>query len=159
VIEQLTMFEGGYWFATIDGDRRAMQLFKRHYPYRPYADGRPRTLFVGPGEKMVLLTHTFDALFVWRKFISMDHQDGVNCSIFRNESDVLASDLIKEAMQLAWQRWPGERLYTYVNPRKVQRSRTPGRCFLKASWQYCGLTKRGLIVLEAHDVQDVEEGR
>jgi hypothetical protein len=44
----------------------------------------------------------------------MAGQRGVNCAVFRNESSVLSSELIREACGLAWTRWPGERLYTYV---------------------------------------------
>ena len=98
---------------------------------------------------MVLLTGDARALFVWRKFLSKDHQQGVNCAIFRNESELQSSALIRAAMALAWDRWPGERFYTYVNPRKV-RSTSPGYCFQRAGWRRCGVTKtRRLIVLEA----------
>lgn len=97
---------------------------------------------------MVLLTPCARALFVWRKFISKDGQQGVNCAIFRNEGAGLSSQLILDAMQLAWQRWPGERFYTYVNPRRVLSS-NPGYCFLRAGWRRCGITKtRKLLILE-----------
>ncbi|MGP2435463.1 hypothetical protein ACTUQ0_14750, partial [Listeria monocytogenes] len=60
----------------------------------------------------------------------------------------LSSLLIQSAMQMAWQRWPGQRLYTYVNPRKVA-SANPGYCFKQAGWRLCGITKsRKLLVLE-----------
>jgi hypothetical protein len=55
--------------------------------------------------------------------------------------------LIAEAMQAAWLRWPGERLYTFINPAKV-RSANPGYCFLRAGWQRCGITSRGLVIFE-----------
>src|SRR5437763_10543437 len=106
---------GGHWVEVRDGDARARSLFERHYSCRRYKDGRRRTLFVGPGEKVVLLTHECDALFVWRRFRSMDGQQGVNCAVFRNESPARSSDLIREACALAWRRWPGARLYTYVD--------------------------------------------
>lgn len=78
----------------------------------------------------------------------MDGQAGVNCTIFRNESDCLASDLIIEAEQWAWERWPGERLFTYVNPLKIK-SGNPGYCFQCAGWQKCGVSKvNKLIILE-----------
>lgn len=137
----------GHWIHAKDGDMRALALFKRHYSYRKYKDGREPKLFCGPGQKMVLLTLNCDALFVWRKFISMDNQEGVNCAVFRNESAILASDLIREACELAWRRWPGQRLYTYVNPKKVA-SKNPGYCFKMAGWQQCGVTKKGLLVFE-----------
>jgi hypothetical protein len=96
---------------------------------------------------MVLLTTDGRALFVWRKFRSDDGQEGINCAIFRNEGPKLSSGLILEAEPLAWRRWPGERLYTYVNPKKVK-STNPGYCFLMAGWRKCGKTKGGLIILE-----------
>lgn len=138
----------GYWFAILDGDPRGRWLYQRHYSRRRYRDGRRPKLFVGPGEKCVLLTVGGDALFVWRKFKSMDDQIGVNCAIFRNESAHLSSALILEACDLAWQKWPGERLYTYVDPKKV-RSTNPGCCFIKAGCRRCGVTKdKQLVILE-----------
>lgn len=145
----------GYWYSVKDGDMRAYDLMRRHYSFHPYKDGRRqdptnpnRHLFVGPGEKMVLMTVDCRALFVWRKFIDKSGQDGVNCAVFRNESDVLSSELIREAEQLAWVRWPQERLYTYVNATKI-RSSNPGYCFKMAGWREYGRTKaRGLVILE-----------
>jgi hypothetical protein len=109
---------------------------------------RNYSLFVGPGEKMVLLTGDDLALFVWRKFRSMDAQEGVNCAVFRNESPALSSGLICAADDLAWERWPGERLYTYVDPNRTRRKRDPGRCFLRAGWKHAGWTSRGLRILD-----------
>ena len=136
------------WIPVKDGDLSARSLFHEHYSYKPYRDGRDPALFVGPGEKLVLLTPDALALFVWRKFISGDGQQGINCAIFRNEGPVLSSDLIREADRIAWERWPGERHYTYVNPRKI-RSTNPGCCFIKAGWHKCGITAwKRLIILE-----------
>ena len=139
---------GGYWMSASDGDARALALYERHYSCYRYKDGRKRKLFMGPGEKMVLLTVNCDALFGWRKFIDGSGQQGINCAVFRNESTVLSSVLIEEAVQLAWARWPGECLYTYVNARKIKSS-NPGYCFKLNGWKYCGVTKcRKLIILE-----------
>lgn len=141
-------FDDSAWVRTRDANPTARALFVRHYSYRPYRDGRKPQKFVGPGEYIALVTHNGDALFVWRKFISGDGQQGVNCAVFRNESGYLSSDLIIEACGLAWLRWPGERLYTYVNPRKIK-STNPGYCFLMAGWQKCGVTKANrLVILE-----------
>jgi hypothetical protein len=137
----------GNWFGVPDGDPRALALYLRHYSARHYRDGRKRTLFVGPGEKMVLLSGGCDALFIWRKFISDDEQEGVSCSLFRNESPITSSLLIQEAVAFAWQRWAHERLFTYVNPSKIA-SVNPGYCFKKAGWRIAGHSKRGLIILE-----------
>ncbi|HUX31050.1 MAG TPA: hypothetical protein VMV78_10560 [Thiobacillus sp.] len=124
-----------HWYLTKDGDLNALALFHRHYSHRKY------------GEKLVLVTAKYDALFVWRKFIDASGQQGVNCSVFRNESAMRSSELIRDAMEFAFIRWPDERLYTYVNPNRI-RSTNPGCCFRKAGWQICGKTKGGLIVLD-----------
>ena len=86
-----------FWRESRDGDPRGLALYRRHYSSRRYADGRDPALFVGPGEKTVLLSHDDDALFVWRKFIDASGQQGVNCAVFRNESPHLASAMILDA--------------------------------------------------------------
>lgn len=154
VIVEGVALMAGHWWPVRDGDARARALFHRHYSYRPYADGRTPRKIVGPGEYMVLLTLACDALFVWRRMRWPDlaGQSGVNCTVFRNEGPVLSSQLIREACDLAWARWPGARLFTYVNPRKVA-STNPGYCFLKAGWRTCGVTKvNRLIILEREAV-------
>ncbi|MGV3721360.1 MAG: hypothetical protein ACO1SX_10675 [Actinomycetota bacterium] len=123
------------WFLTRDGDAQCLALYERHYSCHHYADLRRRTLFVGPGEKLVLIGADADALFVWRKFQSGDGQQGVNCAVFRNEGRARSSELIREAMSVAWERWPAERLYTYVKARAVQ-SANPGYCFQQAGWSF-----------------------
>lgn len=153
-VDEARNFVGTYWLPVRDGDPRAAALYRRHYSCYQYADGRrdrhdnrARFLILGPGEKMVLLTQGCDALFAWRKFFDASGQTGVNCAVFRNESAVLSSELIREAMAHAWARWPGERLYTYVKAEAI-RSSNPGYCFVAAGWRRCGMTKGGLVVLE-----------
>jgi hypothetical protein len=146
--EQPFLIGGGIWIPVRDGNHTARSIFDRHYSRKQYADGRDPAQFVGPGEKLVLLTPCARALFVWRKFISCDGQQGVNCAVFRNEGAGLSSDLIRAADAVAFERWPGERHYTYVAGRKV-RSSNPGYCFLMAGWQRCGITKwNRLLILE-----------
>ena len=136
------------WLPVKDGNDSARNLFHRHYSHRAYADGRNPKLFCGPGEKMVLSTPCAKGLFVWRKFISGDGQEGINCAVFRNETHMLSSDLIVAADDLADQRWPSQRHYTYVNASKIKSS-NPGYCFQKAGWQKCGITKvNKLVILE-----------
>lgn len=140
----------GCWLPALDGDRRAVSLFERHYSCD--LNGRKRRgskLFVQPGEKMVLLTVECDALFVWvrNRVPRWDGQTGVNCAVFRNESPHLASELIREAADIAWQKWPGERLFTYVDAKRVRRKRDPGRCFVKAGWRKCGISQKNQLLI------------
>ena len=148
--EQPFLLASGPWVEVRDGNATAMSLYDRHYSRNRKAVGNLR--IVGPGERIVLLTPCVRALFVWRMFDTKDETAApgdVNCAIFRNEGAGLASELIRSAMTFAWDKWPGRRLYTYVNPRRV-RSSNPGFCFLMAGWRRCGITKtRRLLVLEA----------
>jgi hypothetical protein len=133
-------------------DERAYALYRRHYsaaknaPYRSTGN----TNVTGSGETMVLISQCCRALFVWlRNTVDrLDHQVGVNCAVFRNEGAGLSSDLIREADELAWQRWPGERHFTYVDGSKIRRKRDPGRCFVRAGWSVAGHSKNGLVLLE-----------
>lgn len=86
-----------HWWLTKDGDRRCLELYNRHYSAYRYRDGRKRSQFVGPGETVVLRTYDGDALFVWRRFIDDSRQRGVNCAVFRNESQIRSSVLIRQA--------------------------------------------------------------
>ncbi len=145
-------FAWSVWVEVKDGNDTARSIFDRHYSRYVYRDGRRPKLFVGPGGKIVLVTPCAMAVFVWRKFKSMDNQKGVNCAVFRNEGAGLSSWLILQAESIAWARWPGERLYTYVNSKKI-RSTNPGYCFIKAGWRRYGFTKSGLVILEKLAVQ------
>ncbi|MGE0847677.1 MAG: hypothetical protein AB7L41_15530 [Flavobacteriaceae bacterium] len=146
---------GDGWVEVKDGNDTVRTIFDRHYSRTRYADGRKPKLMAGLGEKMVLLTDAADAICIWRKFRSDDGQNGVNCAVFRREDGDVASRLLREAMDLAWGRWPGERLYTYVDPYHVKPTMRAGRptwghCFYQAGWLFFGITKtRRLHILEA----------
>lgn len=151
---------GDGWIERRDGDDSCRAIFDRHYSRYVYADGRTPKLFLGPGYKRVLMRSDGSALFCWRKFIddcrdiyTDERQDGVNCAVFRNEGTALASALILEAESIPARDWPGERLYTYIDPKKVKptmvRSRPVwGFCFYQAGWKFAGLTKTGLHILD-----------
>lgn len=132
-----------YWNTVRDGDPRAVALYRRHYSCRDPKVDYVRYGFSGKGESMVLLTTDCQALFCWRLVVG----EGVYCSVFRNESETLSSDLIREVDELAWLRWNEPRHYTHVNPREVHGD---GKCFKAAGWKK--LHKRTkmnhLIVLE-----------
>lgn len=147
--QQFLALTDDLWVDIKDGNPSGVALFRRHYSFKARKRGpQKQPHFCGPGQKTVLLTPCGRALFVWRKFRSMNDQPGVNCAVFRNEGAGRSSDLIRAAMEIAWRRWPGERLYTYVNPRKVK-SANPGYCFLCAGWRKCGITKaRHLLIFD-----------
>lgn len=146
----------GHWLSVKRTDERAYALYRKHYsalknaPYRTIGN----TNVAGSGKTMVLITQCGRALFVWIKNTveRLDHQVGVNCSVFRNVGAGLSSDLIREADALAWGKWPGERHFTYVDIDKTRRGRSkrsvPGKCFIEAGWTPCGFSGNGLLLLE-----------
>ena len=147
----LTQLTDALWLPVRQTDPRAIALYRRHYSCRglPAAAYR-RHGIAGPGETLTLLTPLADALWLWRHYIDHSGQQGVCCAIFRTESPtVLASRLVQAACTLAWRRWPGERLYTYVDPRHLPKDSNPGYCFLAAGWRRLPTrTIGGLHILE-----------
>lgn len=148
---------GDIWIRIRDGDPRLMGMHRRHYSRRDPTRPRLTRQMIGPGESLALLTTDSRACFVWRfSRYRRDSQEGVECTIFRNEGPELSSRLIVAAVARAWERWPGARLFTFVEPSKIRRiserhrrARPPGYCFLQAGWTLLeGETTRGLVVLE-----------
>jgi hypothetical protein len=144
-----------HWIAVKDGDPRAVALYQRHYSARKGKIDRVRYGISGQGESLILLTSDCRALFGWRKQIyNDDSQSGINCFVFRNEGDILSSMLIKDAMQWAFKKWGKQRLYTYIDSTKIKHKRDPGRCFIKAGFRKCGLSQKGLLILEYQPEQE-----
>lgn len=143
-----------HWVKVAPTDLRALEIFKRHYTFRKWRRRNTKNgnRFVGPGEQITLISKDGKALFVWRKEkFRLDKQDGINCAVFRNEGSVLSSELIRQAVAIAQDRWKNERLFTFVNAKKIS-SQNPGYCFKQAGWKLCGITKeRGLIILEYNE--------
>lgn len=163
----------GHWIGTHDADPRAVALYRRHYSAQARLHKNHKSGFIGPSERMVLITVDCSALFAWRLMLPPDErisklarpdrrrekrgneptqyfgdQTGLMCTIFRNEGYILSSELILEAECLAWQRWPGIRLFTYVWDSKIA-SVNPGYCFKKAGWKSCGRNADGrMSILE-----------
>jgi hypothetical protein len=62
-----------HWMEIKDGNPLARWLADRHYSRK----NKGAKLFVGPGQKMVLATMDYMALFVWRKaHFRLDGQGG-----------------------------------------------------------------------------------
>ena len=145
---------GDDWNEVLDGNPTARDLFRRHYSYRPRKGGRTNELIMGPGFKFLLLSRDGGALCAWRmEKHRADGQAGVECAIYRREIGDLASEMLRKAMALAWERFPAERLFTFVDPLKVPPTMVRGHpvwgfCFYKTGWRFAGLTQKGLHILE-----------
>ena len=126
-------------------DQECRLLADRHYSRRTVGARQ----FCYSGKKLVLRNTEGTILFVWmypKPEMRMDGQTGYNCSIFRNESDRLSSEIILEAEQFVVEKWGPNRMYTYIDPEKI-RSINPGYCFKKAGWEYIKNAKSGKHLL------------
>lgn len=139
------------WQLSDKFDPVSRQIADRHYNRRKI--GSPQ--FVPPGRSLVLRTPSGDAFWItsWPFAQYVRHAWGGAwvCSAFRNESDVLSSELVTEAVAVSRHKWPGVPdlgMITFVNAEKTRRKRDPGRCFRKAGFRHVGFTAGGLWALQ-----------
>jgi hypothetical protein len=139
------------WRLSNRNDVRALPLADRHYNRQKI--GAPG--FVPPGRCLVLLTEDETALWVtsWPRKEYVQHAWAgawVN-SLFRKESNAVASELILEAIAATRSIWPAPDLgiISFVDPRKVPGVTMHGRrvfgyCYQRAGFEHVGFTKGGL---------------
>lgn len=139
-----------WWTQSHRAEPRSCALADRHYSRQKV--GSPQ--FVPPGRCLVL-RHDDDALWVssWplAEFVRHAWPGAWVNSLFRNESERLASELIREAVahtRSVWPETPPLGMVAMVDPAKVRHKRDPGRCYLRAGFVHAGWTKGGLRVLQ-----------
>lgn len=121
----------------------------RHYNRQKV--GAPQ--FVPPGRCLVLIRD--DALWVtswpFAEYVKHDWAGAWVNSLFRNEGDDRASDLIRDAVAATRFQWepPALGMVTFVDPRgvpgtMVRGERIFGHCYQRAGFQHVGHTKGGL---------------
>lgn len=140
-----------HWQLSYRADPQAARLADRHYTRQHI--GSPQ--FVPPGACVVLRTPAADAVWVtsWplAEYVRHAWAGAWVCSIFRNESPHLSSELICEAIAATRWQWEPPTLgcVTFVDEGKVRRKRDPGRCFLRAGFRRLPQrTVGGLVVLQ-----------
>lgn len=138
------------WLESWRFDSRALPLADRHYSRQQ--PGTPQ--FVPPGRCVVLITPPADALWVTssQEYATHAWPGAWVCSLFRNESEHLSSELILEAV--AATRWtlgepPEQGMVTFVNPAAIRPKPHPGMCFRIAGFKEVGRTQeRDYVVLQ-----------
>jgi len=137
----------GHWRRVGKFYPAAVAIADRHYSRRK--PGSPQ--FMPPGQTVVLIENGQQAVFGWWRphpdsgLQSMNGLDGWTCTIFRNESQVLSSELIlsaEKALEATGYNCGPDGLLTYVWDSRV-RSVNPGCCFKRAGWRAIGRSKDG----------------
>lgn len=130
------------WERVTKFDRRAVELADRHYSRRKI--GSPQ--FMPPGQTVVLWCE--GAVFGWWRphpssgIKQMNGLDGWTCTIFRNESERLSSELILKAELALPDSCGPDGLLTYVWDKRVK-SENPGFCFKRAGYRAIGKSADG----------------
>lgn len=155
---QLWLDGAPIWYEVTKHDRRGAALADRHYSRQTVGDAQ----YLPPGETLALLHEGGSGLALWGVCLNMDPVGNLRwrCTIFRNESGDLSSDLIRLATTItvgAWMPRPPWPLTTEIDPRRVRRKRDPGRCFLRAGWRKLRVHRR-LVVLVAPGPWSAIEG-
>lgn len=145
-----------HWQESHRADPEARALADRHYSRQK--PGTPQ--FVPPGRCVVL---KIPGLAYWvtsypfAEWVKHAWAGAWVCSAFRNESDILSSTLIRQAISatrclaLDKPNWdlPDMGMVTFVDAGKVRKKRDPGRCYTKAGFtRLKETTAGGLIVLQ-----------
>jgi hypothetical protein len=139
------------WQRSHRADPVGAMLADRHYTRQHIGSKQ----FVPPGRCFVLRSPAGDALWVtswpYAQYVKHAWAGAWVCSLFRNESPALSSDLIRLAV--AHTRWhlpdvPTLGIVTFIDPAKVRHKRDFGRCYRRAGWREVGATKGGLIALQ-----------
>jgi len=163
------------WFLSHRADARALPLADRHYNRQKI--GSPQ--FLPPGRCFALIvmggtlgdraTAVWATSFPYAQYVKHQWAGAWMNSIFRNESDILSSDLIREAVAIT--RWyhatnpkwavepePAHGMMTFVDAEKTRHKRDPGRCYRKAGFTHVGFTRGGLWALQLL-TKDMPEAR
>jgi hypothetical protein len=130
------------WIIVNKGDIRARGLADKHYSRQhKYAPS-----FTRPGNNLVMLTMDCSAVWVsWKPAHDIKRMDGMDgyyeCTLFRNEGNLLSSKLIKEAILLTEDIWGKPKGWiTYIRDSAVK-SVNPGYCYKCAGFKNMGRNK------------------
>lgn len=139
------------WIRSHRADPEVVPLADRHYNRQKV--GSPQ--FAPPGRCLVLKTLELDAFWItswpFAEYVKHAWAGAWVCSAFRNESNRKASELITEAVAATLHEYgpaPDLGMITFVDTRKVKRTRKPGYTFARAGFRHCGWTKGGLYAMQ-----------
>lgn len=136
------------WRLSHRADPDAVAIADRHYNRQKV--GTPQ--FVPPGRCFVLVANEAVWVTSWPFAKYVKHRWGgawVN-SCFRREGGPLASEMIRDAIAATrwfWPDVPDLGMVSFIDAGKVKRKRDPGRCYIRAGFEYDGETKGGLVAV------------
>jgi len=142
------------WVYSHRADPEVRPLADRHYNRQKPGS----TQFVNAASCVVFKSGAdeIDAFWVttwpYASFVKHAWPGAWICSAFRNESEILSSDLIRAAVAATRAHYgepPPQGMVTFVDASQVRHKRDPGRCYVRAGFtRLKAQTGAGLIVLQ-----------
>lgn len=142
-----------HWIMSHRADPDCVPIADRHYNRQKV--GSPQ--FLPPGRCFALKYKENEGVkalwgpsWPYAEYVRHEWAGSWVCSIFRNESSILSSVLIDEAVRATLFYYgdpPEQGFVTFVNRDKVKPG-NPGYCYQKAGWVKVGRTKGGLTALQ-----------
>ena len=144
------------WQQTKRADKAAAKIADRHYSRK-----KPGTdQFTPPGRILILTTKDYDALWAtswpYSEYVNRIYPDAWLNSLFRNEGNYLASDLILQA--IAATKWyfgkpPKSGMITMIDTKKVRPIKKRGKLhygyvYEKAGFKHVDFTQSGLMIFQ-----------
>jgi hypothetical protein len=136
------------WHLSHRADPMARAIADRHYNRQK--PGTPQ--FVPPGRCLVLWMPGAVWVTSWPfgEYVKHRWPGAWICSVFRNESAILSSILIREAVAATRWKWltvPPLGMVTFIDTTKTRPKRDPGYCYLMAGFELDGMTEGGLVAV------------
>lgn len=144
------------WMKVFSTDSRGRALADRHYSrQKPGA-----TRWIKPARCVAMIVpNDGRAIAAWAsswpfpEYVKHEWAGAWECALFRNESTMLASELILLAVAVTRHVWgdpPEGGMITFIDPAKVRPTKVRGKptwgyCYLKAGFVACGETKGGKL--------------
>jgi hypothetical protein len=134
------------WTLSHRADPRCVELADRHYSRQKIGSKQ----FVPPGRCFVLYFRDKVGAACWvtswpfAEYVNHQWAGAWTNSFFRNESGILSSYLIRQAIAATrwnWPEVPDLGLVTFIDTKKVKKKRDFGRCYRKAGFKEVGYTK------------------
>ena len=151
------LFDKSQWKIVSKGNMGLVGLADRHYTRQTPGSNQ----CCRPGVNLCLMHSSGKAAWiVWRPIPCvgrMDNLEAWECTLFRNESNLLSSSLIESAVEVTHRQWgwpPRDGLITSVGIEETAKRRgkanQPGHCFIMAGWSPVGARKDKVWLITPH---------
>lgn len=137
---------GKHWIERLDHDPAIKNTLKENN-IKCYFKASKCSRFTGPNQRMILTTPNRKAIMIFKRRKSILGYYGIQCILFVNNSVLLSSELINDALNLVFLQWPEQIFYVYIDSKKYKIG-SAGFWFEKAGCKLVHITTDGIHIYE-----------